>query len=85
MLDTVRVRSLIVCSSCFFFSFFFVCPFPQIYSSDIHGGVLLQSPPLNDFDQREMFAFYLFPGDSQNMRVSLQPACTHLSIIVFAG
>lgn len=40
-----------------------------IYSSDIHGGVLLQSPSLNDLDQREMFAFYLFPGDSQNRRV----------------
>ncbi|KAJ8448267.1 hypothetical protein Cgig2_025191 [Carnegiea gigantea] len=40
-----------------------------IYSSDMHGGVLLQSPSLNDLDQREMFALYLFPGDSQNRRV----------------
>lgn len=41
----------------------------KVSSSDIHGGVLLWSPPLNDVDQREMLAFYLFPGDSENRKV----------------
>ncbi|KAM7471879.1 hypothetical protein LguiA_010062 [Lonicera macranthoides] len=35
-----------------------VCP------GDIFGGMLLHSPSLNDFDQREMFCFYLFPGNN---------------------
>lgn len=43
-------------------------------SSNIHGAVLVQSSSLNGFDQREMFAFYLFPGDSQNRQVSVQQA-----------
>ncbi|GAV61430.1 VWA_3 domain-containing protein [Cephalotus follicularis] len=36
---------------------------------DIFGGVLLQSPPLNDFDQRQRFCFYLFPGNNQSTKV----------------
>ncbi|KAJ8441132.1 hypothetical protein Cgig2_006961 [Carnegiea gigantea] len=40
-----------------------------ISSGDIHGRLLLQPPPPNDCDQREMFAFYLFPGDSHNRKV----------------
>lgn len=40
-----------------------------VSSSDITGGVLLQSPPLNDFDAREMFCFYLFPGSNQTRKV----------------
>ncbi|XWS20054.1 hypothetical protein CRYUN_Cryun31cG0068500 [Craigia yunnanensis] len=40
-----------------------------VYSSGIFGGVLLQSPPLHDFDEREMLCFYLFPGNKQNMKV----------------
>ncbi|KAA8540232.1 hypothetical protein F0562_024205 [Nyssa sinensis] len=40
-----------------------------VSSSDIFGGLLLQSPSLHDFDQREMFCFYLFPGYNQNRKV----------------
>ncbi|CAI9760533.1 unnamed protein product [Fraxinus pennsylvanica] len=35
-----------------------------VSSSDICGGVLLQSPSLHDYDQREMFCFFLYPGNS---------------------
>ncbi|XP_022857885.1 uncharacterized protein LOC111378842 isoform X3 [Olea europaea var. sylvestris] len=35
-----------------------------VSSNDICGGVLLQSPSLHDYDQREMFCFYLYPGNS---------------------
>lgn len=41
----------------------------SVYSNDMFGGVLLQSPPLHDFDEREMFCFYLFPGNKQNRKV----------------
>ncbi|XP_021828452.1 inter alpha-trypsin inhibitor, heavy chain 4 [Prunus avium] len=40
-----------------------------VRSSDLFGGVLLQSPSLRDFDDREMFCFYLFPGNSQTRKV----------------
>ncbi|XP_039038432.1 uncharacterized protein LOC120175958 isoform X2 [Hibiscus syriacus] len=40
-----------------------------VSSSDIFGQVLLQSPPLHDFDEREMFLFYIFPGNDQNRKV----------------
>uniref|UniRef100_A0A5B6Z9T2 Putative inter-alpha-trypsin inhibitor heavy chain H3 isoform X1 n=1 Tax=Davidia involucrata TaxID=16924 RepID=A0A5B6Z9T2_DAVIN len=40
-----------------------------VSSSDIFGGLLLQSPSLHDFDQREMFCFYLFPGYNQSLKV----------------
>ncbi|XVF27083.1 hypothetical protein REPUB_Repub14bG0076000 [Reevesia pubescens] len=41
-----------------------------VSSSGIFGGALLQSPPLRDFDEREMFCFYLFPGNNvQNRKV----------------
>ncbi|XVF25240.1 hypothetical protein REPUB_Repub13aG0196200 [Reevesia pubescens] len=40
-----------------------------VSSSGIFGGVLLQSPPLRDFDEREMFCFYLLPGNNQNRKV----------------
>ncbi|XVF74300.1 hypothetical protein PTKIN_Ptkin13bG0099100 [Pterospermum kingtungense] len=40
-----------------------------VSSSGIFGGVLLQSPPLHAFDEREMFCLYLFPGNNQNMKV----------------
>lgn len=35
------------------------------------GSVLLQSPSMHDFDQREMFCLYLLPGNQQNRKVSL--------------
>ncbi|XP_010273856.1 PREDICTED: inter-alpha-trypsin inhibitor heavy chain H3-like isoform X4 [Nelumbo nucifera] len=41
----------------------------MICSSGIHGSLLLQPPLINDFDQREMFFFYLFPGNDQNRKV----------------
>ncbi|KAB2065340.1 hypothetical protein ES319_A09G083100v1 [Gossypium barbadense] len=40
-----------------------------VTSSDLFGGVLLQSPALRDFDEREMFCLYLFPGNKQIRRV----------------
>ncbi|XP_022953610.1 uncharacterized protein LOC111456095 isoform X1 [Cucurbita moschata] len=41
----------------------------SISPSDLFGGVLLQSPSLHDFDQREMFCLYIFPGQNQNRKV----------------
>ncbi|KAJ7979225.1 inter-alpha-trypsin inhibitor heavy chain-related [Quillaja saponaria] len=41
----------------------------SVSSSHIFGGVLLQSAPVHDFDQREMFCIYLFPGDLQSRKV----------------
>ncbi|KAJ6844963.1 inter alpha-trypsin inhibitor, heavy chain 4-like [Iris pallida] len=41
----------------------------SIYSNNLFGGVLLQSPSMQDYDQREMFYLYLFPGNSQNRKV----------------
>ncbi|CAK9179859.1 unnamed protein product [Ilex paraguariensis] len=40
-----------------------------VSSSDIFGGLLLQSPSLDDFDQREMFCLYLFPGINHGRKV----------------
>ncbi|TYK10015.1 von Willebrand factor A domain-containing protein [Cucumis melo var. makuwa] len=34
----------------------------SVSSSQISGGILLQSPPVDDADQREMFCMYLYPG-----------------------
>ncbi|KAL6010595.1 hypothetical protein ACLOJK_001029 [Asimina triloba] len=36
-------------------------------SNDIFGGLVLQSPSVDDFDQRGMFCVYLFPG-TQNKK-----------------
>jgi hypothetical protein len=43
----------------------------QVSSSQIFGGVLLQSPSVLDIDQREMFGLYLFPGNQQSRKVGL--------------
>ncbi|OIT21774.1 PREDICTED: uncharacterized protein LOC109218469 isoform X2 [Nicotiana attenuata] len=40
-----------------------------VSSTHISGSVLLQSPPLLDTDQREMFCCSLFPGDQQCRKV----------------
>ncbi|KAJ1401083.1 von Willebrand factor, type A [Sesbania bispinosa] len=40
-----------------------------VSSSDLVGGVLLQSPFLRDFDEREIFCMYLYPGNSQDRKV----------------
>ncbi|XP_057505337.1 uncharacterized protein LOC130788606 isoform X1 [Actinidia eriantha] len=49
-------------SADFYFSY-------DVSSSDIFGGLLLQSASLHDIDQREMFCFYLFPGNSHHRKV----------------
>ncbi|KAH7572039.1 hypothetical protein JRO89_XS04G0191100 [Xanthoceras sorbifolium] len=41
----------------------------SVSASHIFGGVLLQSPSTHDFDQREMFCVYLFPGSQQSRKV----------------
>ncbi|GMH16042.1 hypothetical protein Nepgr_017883 [Nepenthes gracilis] len=41
----------------------------SVSKGDIFGGLLLQSPSLHDFDQREMFCFYLFPGNIKNREI----------------
>ncbi|XP_058080000.1 uncharacterized protein LOC131228171 isoform X2 [Magnolia sinica] len=41
----------------------------MISSNDIFGGLLLQSPSMHDFDQREIFCLYLFPGKIQSTKV----------------
>ncbi|KAK7281314.1 hypothetical protein RIF29_09182 [Crotalaria pallida] len=40
-----------------------------VSSSHINGGVLLESPSANDFDQREMFCMYLSPGNLRSRKV----------------
>ncbi|KAK7349311.1 hypothetical protein VNO77_06581 [Canavalia gladiata] len=40
-----------------------------VTSKDVVGGVLLQSPFLRDFDEREMFCLYLYPGNNQDRKV----------------
>ncbi|KAK9078384.1 hypothetical protein SSX86_002441 [Deinandra increscens subsp. villosa] len=42
----------------------------SVCSSEITGGLLVQHPPLYDFDQRDMFCFYLFPGTNKDNKVS---------------
>ncbi|KAK9131454.1 hypothetical protein Sjap_011941 [Stephania japonica] len=41
----------------------------EISSHDSFGGFLLQSPLANDLDQREIFCFYLFPGNNEKTKV----------------
>ncbi|XP_048428511.1 uncharacterized protein LOC103936358 [Pyrus x bretschneideri] len=40
-----------------------------VHTNDLYGGVFLQSPILSDFDDREMFCFYLIPGNNQTRKV----------------
>ncbi|KAJ8774234.1 hypothetical protein K2173_009665 [Erythroxylum novogranatense] len=40
-----------------------------VQSNDLVGGMLVQSPTLRDFDDRQIFCFYLFPGNSQRWKV----------------
>ncbi|PWA82753.1 von Willebrand factor, type A [Artemisia annua] len=40
----------------------------SVCSNEIFGRLLLQSPSLHDFDQRDMFCFYLFPGTNRSMK-----------------
>ncbi|OAY76435.1 Inter alpha-trypsin inhibitor, heavy chain 4 [Ananas comosus] len=41
----------------------------SVYSGDLFGGILLQSPPLQDIDQRDMFCLFLYPGNNQKRKV----------------
>lgn len=41
----------------------------QVSSRDIFGSVLLQSPSRHDFDQRDMFCLYLYPGNGSTRQV----------------
>ncbi|XP_047266213.1 uncharacterized protein LOC107864701 isoform X3 [Capsicum annuum] len=41
----------------------------KVHSSEILGRVLLNSPSMLDFDQREMFCFYLYPPTVNTMKV----------------
>ncbi|KAI3521349.1 hypothetical protein L1887_10812 [Cichorium endivia] len=45
----------------FYFSF-------SVSSEDILAGILLQTPSLHDYDQRNMFCFYLFPGSNNILK-----------------
>ncbi|KAM3693745.1 hypothetical protein ACJW30_07G007100 [Castanea mollissima] len=40
-----------------------------VSSSHIFGSVLLQSPSLDDYDQREIFCVFLFPGNQKSRKV----------------
>ncbi|OAY53231.1 uncharacterized protein LOC110613406 [Manihot esculenta] len=42
--------------------------FSYLVSKDLFGSVFLQSPLLRDFDERQMFCLYLFPGNDQRMK-----------------
>ncbi|XP_048130555.1 uncharacterized protein LOC115734192 isoform X2 [Rhodamnia argentea] len=38
----------------------------SVSTTNISGGVLVQSPSLHDVDQRDMFCLYLYPGENQS-------------------
>ncbi|KAK1434253.1 hypothetical protein QVD17_11173 [Tagetes erecta] len=40
----------------------------SVCKDDVFAGVLLQSPSLQDYDQRDMFCFYLFPGRNKSIK-----------------
>ncbi|XP_059633265.1 uncharacterized protein LOC132276034 isoform X2 [Cornus florida] len=42
-----------------------------VSSSNVFGGVLLQSPSVLDTDQRDMFCFYLFPGNEPSRKLEV--------------
>ncbi|KAL3737399.1 hypothetical protein ACJRO7_026203 [Eucalyptus globulus] len=41
----------------------------SVSTTNISGGVLLQSPSLHDTDQRDIFCFYFYPGKNQSGKV----------------
>ncbi|GMI84328.1 hypothetical protein like AT1G19110 [Hibiscus trionum] len=41
----------------------------SVSSDNIFGGILLQSPSLYDYDRRDLFCFYLFPGSQLSRKV----------------
>ncbi|KAJ9559758.1 hypothetical protein OSB04_004918 [Centaurea solstitialis] len=40
----------------------------SVCSNEIFGGLLLQAPSLHDYDQRDIFCFYLFPGSNRSVK-----------------
>ncbi|KAI3982473.1 hypothetical protein MKX01_006604 [Papaver californicum] len=51
------------------FRFSYAISCTTVSTSDISGGLLLHSPSKQDLDKREMFCFYLFPGNNQSKKV----------------
>ncbi|KAI3991883.1 hypothetical protein MKX01_012828 [Papaver californicum] len=51
------------------FRFSYAISCTTVSTSDILGGLLLHSPSKQDLDKREMFCFYLFPGNKQSKKV----------------
>ncbi|KAI3873071.1 hypothetical protein MKW92_020446 [Papaver armeniacum] len=51
------------------FSFSYAICCSTVSTSYILGGLLLHSPSKHDLDKREMFCFYLFPGNNQSKKV----------------
>lgn len=41
----------------------------SVISRDFYGGILLKTPSCHDFDQRNMFCLYLYPGNHQKKKV----------------
>ncbi|KAK9056566.1 hypothetical protein SSX86_023928 [Deinandra increscens subsp. villosa] len=40
----------------------------SVCSNEIFGGLLVQTPSAHDYDQRDQFCFYLFPGINRSMK-----------------
>ncbi|KAJ4755351.1 inter-alpha-trypsin inhibitor heavy chain-like protein [Rhynchospora pubera] len=40
-----------------------------LHSADVFGGLLLQSPSVHDYDQRDMFCLFLLPGNNKKRKV----------------
>ncbi|XP_026447078.1 inter-alpha-trypsin inhibitor heavy chain H4-like isoform X2 [Papaver somniferum] len=51
------------------FKFSYAISCAMVSKSDILGGLLLHSPSKQDLDKREMFCFYLYPGNNQSKKV----------------
>ncbi|KAI3846630.1 hypothetical protein MKX03_029498 [Papaver bracteatum] len=51
------------------FKFSYAISCIMVSASDILGGLLLHSPSKHDLDKREMFCFYLYPGNNQSKKV----------------
>lgn len=67
----------------FLFNTYGLSSYLQFPLSEIFGGLLLRSPSVHDFDQREMFCFYLFPGNQQSRKVSVSLFCNSVRFLFF--
>ncbi|KAL8483641.1 hypothetical protein ACS0TY_026360 [Phlomoides rotata] len=53
----------------------------NVSSSETVGGMLLQSPSLHDYDEREMFCFYLYPMKRMSNKVrAISIVCISFSL-----